>query len=139
MRQTCSMVSVDALGVVIADPAQRMIVAESDAVIVGCVQTANHGNGTSYLGYLTVDPNLQGAGLGRALVVAAESEARSTFGAASMEMTVIRQRSELIAWYERIGYRQTGERRPFPLDDPRFGLPKTREIEFIVLAKSLIA
>ena len=54
-----------------------------------------------------------------------------------MEMTVIASRDELIAYYERRGYALTGERRPFPLDDPRFGLPKTRELEFVVLEKDL--
>lgn len=128
---------VDALTALIADPAQRMIVAEIDSLVVGCVQIADRGTGTSYLGYLSVDTNLQGAGFGRTLVSAAETEAGSTFGAHSMEMTVIRQRGELIAWYERIGYRRTGEHRPFPSDDPRFGLPKIRDLEFIVMQKSL--
>ena len=54
-----------------------------------------------------------------------------------MEMTVIANRGELIAWYERRGYVLTGERRPFPLDDPRFGLPKTRDLAFVVLEKPL--
>jgi hypothetical protein len=52
-------------------------------------------------------------------------------------MTVIAQRAELIAWYERRGYRLTGERRPFPKTDPRFGLPKRDDLEFVVLAKPL--
>lgn len=67
----------------------------------------------------------------------AEALARDTFDARTMEMTVIRQRGELIAYYERRGYRLTGEARPFPLDDPRFGLPRTRELGFVVLAKPL--
>jgi hypothetical protein len=44
---------------------------------------------------------------------------------------------ELIAWYERRGYALTGETRPFPLDDERFGLPKRRDLEFVVMAKDL--
>jgi hypothetical protein len=54
-----------------------------------------------------------------------------------MEMTVIRQREELVAYYERRGYARTGEGRPFPLDDPRFGIPKRRDLSFVVLAKPL--
>ena len=50
---------------------------------------------------------------------AAEAEARRLFGASRMEMTVIRQREELIAWYERRGYARTGEERPFTLDEQR--------------------
>ena len=45
-------------------------------------------------------------------------------------------RAGLIAYYERKGYALTGERRPFPMQDERFGLPQ-RELEFVVLAKAL--
>jgi GNAT superfamily N-acetyltransferase len=92
-------------------------------------------DGRGYLGLLTVEPTLQAAGLGRRLIAAAEDCARA-FGAKAMEMTVIASRGELIAYYERRGYALTGERRPFPLDDPRFGLPKTRDLEFVVLEKA---
>ncbi len=71
------------------------------------------------------------------MIEAAEAEAAARFAATRMEMTVIRQRAELIAWYERRGYRLTGETRPFPLDDPRFGLPRTRDLAFVVLEKPL--
>jgi ribosomal protein S18 acetylase RimI-like enzyme len=127
----------EALRAIMRDPCQRMIIAEADTVPVGCVQIADNGNGVAYLGHLSVDPELQGGGLGRMLVAAAESEAISTFGARTMEMTVISQRAELIGWYERLGYAATGEHRPFPLDDVRFGIPRTREISFIVMAKAL--
>jgi hypothetical protein len=59
------------------------------------------------------------------------------WSATTMEMTVIRQRAELIAWYERRGYRRTGETRPFPHGDQRYGLPRRRDLEFAVLAKPL--
>ena len=51
-------------------------------------------------------------------------------------MTVIGQRRELIAWYERRGYELTGETRPFPMNDPRFGLPQ-EPLSFVVLRKRL--
>jgi hypothetical protein len=54
-----------------------------------------------------------------------------------MEMTVIIQREELIAWYERRGYRPTGELRPFPSADPRFGLPRRNDLAFAVLVRDL--
>jgi ribosomal protein S18 acetylase RimI-like enzyme len=78
---------------------------------------------------LCVLPTLQSAGLGRRLLDAAESLARSE-GIAGMEMTVIVSRESLIAWYERRGYRRTGETRPFPvLRDP--------PVTFAVLEKRL--
>jgi hypothetical protein len=54
-----------------------------------------------------------------------------------MEMSVIRQRPELIAWYERRGYVQTGEERPFPAGDTRFGRPRVADLAFAVLAKAI--
>ena len=52
-------------------------------------------------------------------------------------MTVIGQRSELIAWYERRGFRRTGEREAFPYGEPRFGLPRRADLYFEVLEKEL--
>lgn len=122
---------------ILADASRVLLLAEIDGVLTGCVQVAKQGEGLAYLGLLTVDPRRQAGGLGRWLIAAAEAEAIDRFGATRMEMTVIRQRVELIAWYERRGYRLTGETRPFPLDDERFGLPLTRELEFVVLEKAL--
>lgn len=122
---------------ILADASRVILLAEVDGALTGCVQVADQGEGLAYLGLLTVDPTRQAGGLGRRLIDAAEAEARSRFGATRMEMTVIRQRTELIAWYERRGYRLTGETRPFPLDDERFGLPQTRELEFVVMDKAL--
>lgn len=132
------------LAEIIVDTGHLLLVAlqEKDVdgdkgTLIGCVDIMQVRDGVCYLGMLTVDPVLQAHGLGRQLIVAAENAATSHFGAHIMEMTVIKQRSELIAYYERRGYVQTGEMRPFPMDDERFGLPKTQELEFVVLEKNL--
>ena len=127
-----------ALAEIVANPDQRLLVAEVAGAIVGCVQMSRKDGGTAYLGLLSVAPTLQAGGLGRRLIAAAEAAAIATFGARRMEMTVIRQRPALIAYYERRGYALTGETRPFPLDDPRFGLPTTRDLAFVVLARTLM-
>lgn len=126
-----------ALAEMLADPAQRILLADHDGTLTGCVAIADRGAGIAYLGMLTVDPARQAEGLGRILMAAAEEAALAQFGATVMEMTVIRQREALIAYYERRGYALTGAERPFPLDDPRFGIPKRRDLVFVVLAKSL--
>ena len=112
------------LEAVIADPTHAVIVAEAEGAAVGCVQISDRSNGLAYLGMLTVDPRLQGSGLGRRLIAEAERTAVDRFAARRMEMTVIVQRAELIDWYIRRGYAPTGETRPFPATDPRFGLPR---------------
>ena len=55
-----------------------------------------------------------------------------------MEMTVIAQREDLIAWYERRGYTRTGETRPFPYGDERFGRPRRDDLVFVVLRKDFM-
>lgn len=127
----------DELATIVADPTRLLLLAEATGEPVGCVQVADQGAGLAYLGMLTVKPTLQSGGLGRRLLAAAEVEATARFAAARMEMTVIRQRPELIAWYERRGYALTGETRPFPLDDERFGRANRRDLEFVVLEKRL--
>ena len=52
-------------------------------------------------------------------------------------MTVIHLRSELLAWYERRGYRRTGRTRPFPYGDQRVGVPKRNDLHFLELEKQL--
>ena len=84
---------------------------------------------------LTVDPLLQGGGIGKQLMKAAEAEAKKQ-NCDRIYMTVISDRVELIAWYERHGYKNTGEKKPFPAGDPRFGIPK-KHIEFVVLEKMI--
>ncbi|GAM97062.1 putative acetyltransferase [alpha proteobacterium U9-1i] len=130
----------EALAEIIDDATQCLILADDGGALVGCVVAADKGvrgeERVGYFGMLTVKPTLQAGGLGRKLIDAAEDHARA-FGATVMEMTVITRRTELIAWYVRRGYSDTDRRAPFPLDDPRFGLPRTRDLEFMVMAKRL--
>lgn len=123
------------LGTIIDDHDQRILVAVDGTTIVGCVQIARRDGEKSYLGLLSVDPLRQAGGLGKQLIIAAERAATTCFGARVMEMTVIKQRGELVDYYQRRGYSLTGEERPFPFEDTRFGVPKTLELVFVVLAK----
>lgn len=101
-----------------------------------CVQLERRGD-DAYLGMLTVQPTRQASGLGKRLLGAAEGWAAARWGARTIIMTVITQRPELIAWYERRGYHATGETAPFPYGDTRFGEPKRPDLQFIVLRKPL--
>ena len=99
--------------------------------ITGCVYLHKQERGL-YLGMLTVSPLLQGSGIGKKLLKAAEQYAKEN-NCSSIFMNVISLRHELIAWYERHGYRQTDERKPFP-SDQRFGIP-TLALEFLIMEK----
>ena len=91
--------------------------------ILGCVFLKEEEN-KLYLGMLTVSPQLQNKGIGKILLAASEDEARKR-NCTAIFMTVISQRTELINWYKKHGYADTGEKKPFPENDPRFGIPKT--------------
>ena len=112
-----------------------IFVADEGSVLVGCVEAADQ-DGIAYIGLLTVEPSRQGGGLGRRLAEAAEAFARGR-GLTMAKMTVIAIRSELIAWYERLGYKRTGSCAAFPAHDPRFGTPLRTDLEFVVLEKTL--
>jgi ribosomal protein S18 acetylase RimI-like enzyme len=114
----------------------RIVLARDGGELVGSVLvTAEDGEG--YLGMFAVQPTRQNGGLGRALLAEAERVMRAELGCAEARMTVIVQRAELIAWYERRGWARTGEREPFPYGRLRSGMPRRDDLEFVVLAKDL--
>jgi ribosomal protein S18 acetylase RimI-like enzyme len=117
------------LDALIADPAVTILTARDGANLIGCVAVTRKDAALAYLGMLCVLPTLQSGGMGRRLLDAAEDLARAD-GIAAMEMTVIDSRDSLIAWYERRGYRRTGETRPFPV-------PRDPPVTFVVLEKPL--
>lgn len=125
-----------ALFAMIRHPQATVLKYEADGQLLGCVYVEKKGD-TLYLGMLTVLPDAQAGGIGKQLLTAAERVARER-QCRVITMTVISQRHELIAWYERRGYVATGETQPFPSDDPRFGLPK-QFLEFIVLEKPILS
>lgn len=127
----------------IDDTTLRSLMQISDAVVLkycndagaieGCVFLHKKERGL-YLGMLTVEPGLQGSGIGKKLLVAAETYAREQ-GCPYIYMTVFSVRTELIAWYERHGYHRTGETKPYEAN-PQFGVPAL-PLEFVVLEKMM--
>ncbi|MFR9780713.1 GNAT family N-acetyltransferase [Micromonospora sp. MS34] len=120
----------------VTNPDGTVLVAEDRSGIVACCQLERRDD-HSYFGMFAVSPNRQGGGLGRELLAEAERFARQEWSAGEMRMTVITQREDLIAWYERRGYTRTGELSPFPYGDERFGLPRRPDLAFETLVKKL--
>ena len=116
------------------NPAETILTYKDEDRLLGCVALERKGT-ELYLGMLTVWPEAQTAGIGKKMMAAAEKLAMEQ-QCHTLTITVITDRHELIAWYERRGFVATGEKKPFP-DDPRFGLPK-RRLEFIVMKKALV-
>ncbi len=113
-----------------------VLLAEEPDGLVGSVWLSRQG-GNAHIGMFAVRPTRQASGAGRQLLAHAEREAKRILGVQDVQMTVISQRTELIAWYERRGYVRTNEVRPFPYGDPRFGAPRRDDLAFVVLEKTL--
>lgn len=92
----------------------------------------------AYLGMLVIRPDLQARGIGRQFIQAAEALAYKEWGVSKMVMSVITLRAELLAFYERRGYRRTGQIKPFPTE-ARAGIPLVDGLQFEILEKELIA
>ncbi|KQY64960.1 MULTISPECIES: GNAT family N-acetyltransferase [unclassified Brevundimonas] len=122
---------------ILADPKQALLSAWRGDEPVGCVLIAERDRAIGYFGMLSVSPTLQGGGLGRRLVEAAHAALADRFGARRVRISVFPQRKTLIAWYERLGYRLTGETLPFPYGNPRFGLPRRDDLHFVVMERAL--
>ena len=114
----------------------RILLAERDGALLACAHVAEE-DGAGYFGMFSVDPGRQGGGIGKQMLAEAERIVRDEWNLPSMRMTVIDLRDELIAFYERRGYRRTGVFKPFPYGDARFGLPKRGDLRFEVLEKLL--
>ncbi|MBK6635197.1 MAG: GNAT family N-acetyltransferase [Chitinophagaceae bacterium] len=102
--------------------------------VAGCVNLQQHGE-KIYLGMFSVQPHMQGSGIGKQLLQAAEEYAIQ-LKCKAIYMSVISVRSELISWYKRHGYADTGERKPFAED----GLTgkHLQALEFMILEKTVM-
>lgn len=118
-------------------PDSRVLLAQRDDQLLACAHVEGH-DGVGYFGMFAVSPLAQGGGVGAATLAEAERIARADYDCAILSMTVISIRHELIAFYTRRGYRATGQTKPFPYGDERFGIPKRADLEFAVFAKALV-
>ena len=107
---------------------------DDDGLLVGCVYLQKQ-ELKLYLGMLTVSPLHQNKGIGKKLLNAAQEYAKNE-RCSSIVITVISLRHELIAWYERHGYKKTGESKPFGSNGLTFGIPR-KPLEFLFLQKNV--
>jgi ribosomal protein S18 acetylase RimI-like enzyme len=116
---------------VMQQPGSVLLKYTDEEQLTACVNLQQHGD-KIYLGMLSVSPHLQGAGIGKKLLQAAEEYA-VLVKCKAVYMTVISVRTELINWYQRYGYKDTGERKPF-VEDGDSG-KHLQPLEFMVMEK----
>src|SRR4051812_4775161 len=94
------------------------LVAEEEGRIDGAVHVRATGT-VGYFGMLAVAKSAQGKGLGKTLTHAAEDHCRER-GCTVMTMSTGEDRRELVAWYQRLGYRVTKQ---YLSENPAFNRP----------------
>ena len=127
---------VDDVLAIIGTPGQQIVICTNAAGQLLASAQLELDGALGHFGMFAVQPGLQGAGLGKAMLAHCENLALQA-GCARMEMWVIWLRDSLIAFYERRGYLRTAQTFPFPYDDARFGAPLRSDLHFIVIEKQL--
>lgn len=112
-----------ALVATLSNPYRHLLVLALGDELVGSALITTKEDGTAYIGLLTIDPVYQAKGLGSRLLQDAEKYAKEKLNAYRIIMSVVDVRTELIAFYERRGYVQTGHSLPYP-NDKNVGEPK---------------
>jgi len=120
----------------IAKPGSIILLCLDGPEMVGSVHIEQAGDHAA-LGMFVVEPGLQRQGVGKRLLALAERTAQQAWGSRKMVMYVITLRLELIDFYQRRGYRRTGDVRPFPVN-PAAWTPKVSGLQLEVLEKDLI-
>ncbi|RZJ53393.1 MAG: GNAT family N-acetyltransferase [Flavobacterium sp.] len=119
---------------IINNPKNTILKYTDNDTIIGSILLVEKEN-QLYLGMLTVSPELQNSGIGKKMLAESEIHAKN-LGLSSIIMTVISVREELIAWYKRHGYIDTGEREAFPQSEIHVTIA-ANPLEFIFLEKKI--
>lgn len=137
----------DELSKIITDPKHYFFVypntttgerdAEEIGELLGCI-AVDMKHSRAYIGMFAVHPDLQGQGVGNMILQAAETFAIRHLSGQNkprrLTMSILNYRPELLAYYERRGYKLTGHRDPFPAGGHN-GEPKRDDLELLELAK----
>lgn len=119
---------------------------KNNDVLIGCICLEHHfehsnsknndeyNKNETYIGSFAVHPDYQGKGVGKLLLDAAEQRAISDFNTQKLIMVVLSERTELIAFYERRGYKKSGNRKDFPTHS-NVGTPKASTLTIEELYK----
>jgi GNAT superfamily N-acetyltransferase len=124
----------EVLSLIAADNSMLLLCLDA-GTLLGSVTLERQGN-TAHLGMFAVQPRQQGQGVGKQLLAFAEETARTAWGVDRMAMSVITLRHELIAFYQRRGYRLNGESKPFPAES-KLWTPLVSSLQLGIMEKPL--
>lgn len=97
----------------IQDKNQKFLVAiDNYGVLIGVICVTKNDDWVEF-GKFSVEPKLQGHGIGKQLILAVSDFAKNAWGATSLKLMVISSRTELVDFYKRQGFVETGQTMPF--------------------------
>ncbi len=111
----------------------HFLIYEAEGCIIAsvCVEIKGY---EAIISLLAVHPDYQAQGLGTKILLFAENHSAAVHGSTLYTMTVLSIRHELIAFYERRGYKRNGSIKDFPLHQ-NVGIPKVSNLKFVCLEK----
>lgn len=118
----------------LGNPDAHFFVVNHVQLLAACIYVAKEQN-SAYIGYFSVHPDLQAQGLGKQVLKQAETYALAHMDINKFVMFVVSQRPELIAFYERRGYRRTGVVEAYPVN-LGIGIPKVEGLTIEYLEKA---
>ena len=126
--------NINELKALITNSEVHILVAKENKKIIACF-CIEQKKSQSYIGLLAVNSNYQNKGLGKEILRLAEEYALNELNSNEYIMVVISQRKELIAFYERRGYKRTGEIEQYPVH-LNVGEPITKNLTIEHLKKT---
>jgi len=127
--------SVEDVKKLIENPKTHFFVVTINGSVAACICVEEKENQV-YIGTFAVSPAFQNQGVGKQVLHLVEKYAVNQLGSKKIVMVVISQREELISFYERCGYRRTGEISEYPLH-LNVGIPTAEGLTIECLEKIL--
>jgi N-acetylglutamate synthase-like GNAT family acetyltransferase len=122
--------SPDEVRQMIAAAGQFLVLEDASVIVAAVYLEPRPERATGYIGLLSVDPRLQGRGVGKRLVRIAEAMLEA-LGARTVELRVVNLREELSRWYKGLGYAEVGTA---PFDHTG----KKRPCHFVEMRRALV-
>ena len=119
-------------------PRAVFTILESQGEALACAYVKETTPGQVYIGLISVEPSLHAMGLGKQILDWTEAVAVKEFDAYEAELSVITERTELWAWYQRRGYVDCNKVIPFPEGNARFGIVQKSGMKLGFLKKRLV-
>jgi N-acetylglutamate synthase-like GNAT family acetyltransferase len=109
---------------------------EADDVLKGCINLLHKPESKSAcLNTFAMHPNLQARGYGKYILSVAENSAVSNWNVEYTELNVLIQRPELVAYYNRRGYIDTGHHETFSIEQFKSGGALRYDLERCTMRK----